>query len=88
MDEIIEQIEEYAGLLLTVDEIAVLLDLDAAELRREIRHGKSARAKAYQKGKLKTVVEIRKQTVMFAKKGSPAAESLVNGFMIKQQQNE
>ncbi|MDD4374219.1 MAG: hypothetical protein PHG67_09905 [Bacteroidales bacterium] len=88
MDEIIDQIEDYAGLLLTVDEIALLLDLDSAELRREIRHGKSARAKAYQKGKLKTIVEVRRQTVLFAKKGSPAAENLVNHYMTKQQQNE
>ncbi|MDA3943698.1 MAG: hypothetical protein PF694_09195 [Bacteroidetes bacterium] len=88
MDEIAVQIEEYAGLFLTIDEIALLLSIDQAELRREIRHGKSERARAYLRGKLKTVVEIRKQTVMFAKKGSPAAESLVNGYIIKQQQNE
>ena len=87
MDEL-AQIEEYAGLFLTVDEIALLMNFDASELRRDIRHGKSDRAKAYLRGKLKSIVEIRKQTVMFAKKGSPAAENLVNGYLLKQQQNE
>jgi hypothetical protein len=87
MDEL-AQIEEYAGLFMTIDEIALLIDVDTAELRRDIRHGKNDRAKAYLRGKLKSIVEIRKQTVMFAKKGSPAAENLVNGYLIKQQQNE
>jgi hypothetical protein len=87
MDEI-TQIEEYAGLFLTVDEIALLMNIDASEFRRDIRHGKSDRAKAYLRGKLKSIVEIRRQTVMFAKKGSPAAENLVNGYILKQQQNE
>lgn len=88
MAEINALIEEYAGLLLTIDEIALLLELDPAELRREVRHGKSDRARAYLRGKLATIVEVRRQTVLFAKKGSPAAENLVNGYIVKQQQNE
>jgi hypothetical protein len=85
---VIEQIEEYASLFLTVDEISILLEIDATELRREIRHGKSDIAKAYQRGKLKTIVEIRKQTVLFAKKGSPQAEDLIRDYISKQVQNE
>ena len=85
---IIEQIEEYASLFLTVDEISILLEIDATELRREIRHGKSDIAKAYRRGKLKIIVEIRKQTVLFAKKGSPQAEDLIRDYISKQVQNE
>jgi hypothetical protein len=85
MDELIE---EYASLLLTIDEIAMLVNVDAAELRRDIRFNKTSRAKAYNRGKLKTIVEVRKQTVMFAKKGSPAAEALMYDYIIKQKQNE
>jgi hypothetical protein len=84
----IELLEEYASLFLTIDEIAILLNADAESLRREIRHGKNETAVAYQRGKLKTIVEIRKQQVMFAKKGSPSAENLLNGYLIKQQKNE
>jgi uncharacterized protein HemY len=84
----VEKVEEYASLLLTIDEIAILLDIDAADLRREIRGGKSAMAKAYQRGKLKTIVEIRRQQVMFAQKGSPAAENLVNQYILNQKKNE
>lgn len=86
--EELEKIEEYAGLFLTIDEIAVLLDIDATELRREIRHGKTDRARAYKKGKIKSILEVRRQTVEFAKKGSPAAEDLVNNYINAQKKNE
>jgi hypothetical protein len=86
--EDLSKIEEYAGLFLTIDEIAILLDLDPAELRRDIRHGKSARARAYNKGKIQSILEVRRQTVEFAKKGSPAAEELVNTYIINQKKNE
>lgn len=86
--EDIEKLEEYASLLLTIDQIALLLEIDAQELRRKIRHGKNDIADAYNRGKLKTIVEIRKQTVEFAKKGSPAAENLVQSYIVKQTQNE
>lgn len=86
--EELELLEEYASLLLTIDQIALLLGIDATELRRLIRHGKNDHSKAYNRGKLKTIMEVRKQTVEFAKKGSPAAEALVNGFITKQLQNE
>ena len=86
--DILNQIEEYAGLLLTIPEIAILCKLDAEELRREIRGGKSEIALAYQRGKLQTIVDIRRQTVLFAKKGSPAAENLVHDYILKQKQHE
>jgi len=87
MDQL-KEIEELASLFLTIDEISILTNIDAAEFRREVRFGKSDRAKAYLKGKLNSILEVRKQTVMFAKKGSPAAESLVNNYISKQAQNE
>jgi len=88
MDEVNKLIEEYAGLFLTIEEIAVLLDVDPAELRRDIRGGKSERSKAYNRGKLNSILEVRRQTVAFAKKGSPSAEELVQGYIIKQAKNE
>lgn len=85
---ILELIEEYAGLFLTIDEISLLLDLDPIQFRREISAGKSAYAKAYQKGKLQSMLEMRRQTVMFAKKGSPQAEAFVQEYIANQKQNE
>lgn len=88
MDNELNLIEEYASLYLTISEISILLDLNEEELRREVRGGKTDRAKAYLKGKLQTELELRKSTKQFAEKGSPQAESLMNEYAIKQRLNE
>ena len=84
----LQQIEEYASLFFTIREISLLLDLDPDLLRREIRHGRSDIALAYQRGKLKNLVAIRKMTVEFAKKGSPQAEMLVKEYVEKMESDE
>ncbi|NQU52428.1 MAG: hypothetical protein HQ522_07800 [Bacteroidetes bacterium] len=81
--EILDQVKEKAGLFFTVDEIALMLDLDVVQFRREIRGKKSPLAKAYLKGKLESMSEIRKLTVEFAKKGSPQAEGFVREYLEK-----
>lgn len=86
--ELLEKIEEYASLFFTVDEISLMLDLSPTDFRREVRYGKSDLAKAYHRGKLKTMVEIRRLTVEFAKKGSPQAEAFVKDYIEKQEGNE
>ena len=84
----LQQIEEYASLFFTIREISLLLDLDPDLLRREIRHSRSDIALAYQRGKLKNLVAIRKMTVEFAKKGSPQAEMLVKKYVEKMESDE
>jgi hypothetical protein len=84
----LEQIEEYAALFLTIDEIAVLLDVNTEDLRREIKGQNTGRAKAYLKGKLRTVIELRRQTLQFAQKGSPQAETAMLDFLAKQNLSE
>nr|WP_321357190.1 hypothetical protein [uncultured Draconibacterium sp.] len=82
-EEILKQVKEYSSLFFTIDEIAILLDLDVVEFRRQVRSKKSALAKAYLKGKLESMVDIRKLTVEFAKKGSPQAEGFVKEYLDK-----
>jgi hypothetical protein len=84
----LEQIEEYAALFLTIDEIALLVDAKAEDLRREIKGQNTERAKAYLKGKLRTVIELRRQTLQFAQKGSPQAETAMLDFLAKQNLSE
>lgn len=81
-------VEEYASLLFTIDEIALLLDCSAQELRREIRNPHSHIAKHYHRGKLLTQVKLRKQTKLFAEKGSPQAEQIMKELYLKQIGNE
>lgn len=86
--ELCRQVEEYAGLFLTVDEISILCDLDPSYFRREIRSGRSALARAYMRGKISSMLEIRRITVDFAKKGSPQSEILVKEYIEKMDSNE
>jgi hypothetical protein len=84
----IELIEEYASLFFTIDEIAMLIGGDANDLRREIKANKTESAKAYHRGKLATEIELRRQTLQFAKKGSPQAETAMLDFLKKQKLSE
>lgn len=77
-------IEEYASLFMTIDEIAILLDFDREDFRREVRARKSLRAKAYFKGRLQTEIEMRRTTKQFAEKGSPQAEAQMIEFNRRQ----
>jgi len=86
--ELTQKVEQYASLFLTPDEICLLCDLDPVQLRREIRLGRSPLARAYQKGKLSSMLEIRRLTVEFAKKGSPQAEILCKEYIEKMESNE
>ena len=85
---ILDQVEEYASLFFTIDEIALLIDRDPVDLRREIRYGKSELARRYQKGKLSTMLEMRRVMVQFAKKGSPQAEMILKEYHQKMEGSE
>lgn len=86
--EQLDQIEQYAALLLTVSDIALLMDLDEDWLREVVRLKVSPVAKAYHKGKLSTVVKLRESVLKFAEKGSPQAEQLADSYLQKQKRSE
>lgn len=86
--ELCRVVEEYASLFLTIDEICILCALEPTQFRREVRNGKSKLGQAYLRGKLMSMVEIRRMTVEFAKKGSPQAETLVKEYLEKMESNE
>lgn len=88
MDPILVQIEEYASLFMTIEEIAFLCELDENTLRREVRGKLTDKAKAYYRGKYKTVVAMRRQMLDFAVAGSPQAETMMIDFSEKQDGNE
>ncbi|MDA3867753.1 MAG: hypothetical protein PF489_13545 [Salinivirgaceae bacterium] len=83
-----KEIEEYAGLFFSIDDIAVLIGCNATELRREIRNRNTEAYRYYQKGKLDTLVKIRKQTKLFAEKGSPQAEAFMKHYHEKMEGDE
>lgn len=87
-EEELTRLEEYASLYLTVDEIAILLDVNTDDLRRDLKNKYSKNSKAYHRGKLQTTIALRRQTKLFAEKGSPQAEQMMLDFSAKQKLSE
>ena len=80
-----EQVEELAALSFSVTEIAVFTGLDCDTLRNEIAQGENTPlAKAYQKGKLRTKIMLRYDSLQFALHGSPDALREMREYMSKQ----
>lgn len=87
-DEILDKIKEYASFLLRPDQIARSLDIDPLEFKQTLRRKKHPATIAYEKGKVETILLIRKQEIELAKLGSPMAIDMVNKFIIDQELNE
>ncbi|MFK5856591.1 MAG: hypothetical protein QM503_10700 [Bacteroidota bacterium] len=87
-EEILEKVKEYAGYLLLPDQIAQLLELDKQEFKDHLRKKRHPLSKAYENGKLETILELRKQEIQLAKLGSPMAVEMVSKFIIEQKQGE
>ena len=81
-------LREYAGLLLSISDIAVLLSVDEDELRSEINNKSTKLSQTYRLGKMLTIVELRKQEIDMAKLGSPMAVELTQKYIIEQKLNE
>jgi phage antirepressor YoqD-like protein len=88
MIEHIQKIEEMASLLMSITDIAALLNIAEIELREMISDANSEISKAYKKGKAKTIYELRKQEIALAKIGSPMAVELAERYRIEQIQDE
>ena len=84
----LDKIREYASLLLTISEIAILLKIDEDELRESISIKTSCIAMAYLRGKMETVLTLRRQEIDLAKLGSPIAIELTQKYLIDQTINE
>ena len=75
----LQDIDLYASLFFTIEEISLLISLDAEELRREVTHGYSDINKAYHRGKLRSQVELRQRTRDMAEK----RDLLANAQMVQ-----
>ncbi|MDE6237827.1 MAG: hypothetical protein K2M45_08170 [Muribaculaceae bacterium] len=72
-DQILQIIEHYASIFLTISEIADIIECPPEELREDIRFRSHPASQAYRRGKLKTKVALHEQEVKLAQIGSPLA---------------
>jgi len=87
-EETLLKIEEYAGLLTSISDIAVLIDSNEDELRDDIALKTTAVSNRYRKAKAATELELRREEIALAKLGSPIAIELVQKYKLTQQISE
>ena len=74
-ESFISDIEAYASLMFTKEEIAVILEVDPAELKVILRDSESPAFKAFQRGRLKREADVRKGIFDLAQNGSSPAQA-------------
>lgn len=76
-DKQLKELEEYAAVCLSIEELSVMLEVDDVKLQAAIfRSGKSAEYIAYNKGQLTEIIQIRQAIFKAAKDGSGPAQTL------------
>ena len=70
------EVENLASYFFSPEEIAIVIDVPAADLEDELLDDTSDAYKAYQRGKLKSKLELRKSIMTLAKQGSGPAQTL------------
>lgn len=84
----LEKIGEYAGLLMTITDIAILMDIDEDELRNDIADKSNKAYRAYRLNKVQTILELHRYEIDLAKLGSPLSAEITNNYIINQKANE
>ena len=74
-ESFITEVETYASLMFTKEEIAVILEVDPAELKVLFQERESPAFKAFQRGRLKREAEVRKGIFDLAQNGSSPAQA-------------
>lgn len=72
-EEQLRIIEKLAGLYMAVSDIAVILGIDAMELRADVADTANEAHLRYQRGKTATKLRLRQQEIQLANVGSPVA---------------
>jgi len=86
--EQLKLVEEYASLFFTPEEIAIFIDFSDEELKKQLRKKDSDVYRAYMKGKLNTMMNIRRHQITLARNGSPKAEEYLEKLIRLQNSSE
>ena len=74
-ESFITEVETYASLMFSKEEIAVILEVDPAELVVLMQDHDNGTFKAFQRGRLKREAEVRKGIFDLAQNGSSPAQT-------------
>ena len=84
----LKEVTELASVLMTVDDIAIIIGKNPVALRMLISDECSAEYKAFKTGQLKIKAELHKVQISLAKSGSQAAATLVEKLKVAQINSE
>ncbi len=73
-EEQLKSLEEFASLMFTLEEIALILEVDFQELSEGVRDPDSDQFKAFQKGRLEREAQLRTSIFTLAANGSSPAQ--------------
>ena len=74
-ESFITEVETYASLMFTKEEIAVILEVDPSEFKVLLKDQDNPVFKAFQRGRLKREAEVRKGIFDLAQNGSSPAQA-------------
>ena len=75
-DSFITEVETYASLMFSKEEIAVILEVDPAELAVLVQDQDNPVFRAFRRGRLKREAEVRKGIFDLAQNGSSPAQTM------------
>lgn len=84
----LEAIEGLAAICTRPTEIAITLDIPEEQFKSDIAIADNPARRAYIRGKLSTKTEIRKQMLLFARAGSPAAVEMMDKALLDMEDDE
>lgn len=85
----VEVVEELASRFFSISKIALFIGMNPEELRAIVMFDEgNAIARAYWKGKMKTEIVLRFDTLNFATHGSPQAVAEMKDYLAEQQIDE
>ena len=79
----LKSLEEYASLVFTPSEIAIIVEINEAELLQELKKTESKIYKSFYKGFLITQTQIRKTQLSFALKGNQTCLDRMENLITK-----
>jgi hypothetical protein len=75
-ESFLSDLESYSSLMFNRNEIAVIMEVDPAELSELLRETQSPAFRAFQRGRLKREAELRKGIFDLAQNGSSPAQTM------------
>jgi IS30 family transposase len=86
--EDLDHIKHWAELKFSISEIATMLMVDVVEIRMALQDQKSDIAIAYNAGKVSSQIKRREKILELAEKGNEWAIKILDGYEVKQTEEE